>query len=236
MITPSLDQITPEPFPRPPALIRTVDRRSDSAISPNPLTLALISVPSVRPFRDRDFGFLQRAAAHKTDGERFADCRTVQFGMNVFETADAVAAERDDDVADHQPGFVRRAVGLDFEHDGGAALFALKSLAQSLGHAHRLQPDAEIAARDAAFFKQRVNDVVHGRGGSERRAEAAEARRDDAEDFSGGIDNSAADGGRLNRDVEADVGRERNAGPRFAFGSDEADGAKCSDRSAGAGA
>src|SRR5579872_6138163 len=129
MMTPSLDQITPEPFPRPPALISTVERRSDSAISPNPLTLALISVPSVRPFRDRNFGFLQRAAAHKTDGERFADCRAVQFGMNVFETTDAVSAQRHDDVADHQAGFVSRAVWLDFEHDGGAALFALKGLA-----------------------------------------------------------------------------------------------------------
>src|SRR3984885_7600937 len=147
MITPSLDQITPEPLPRPPALIRTVDRRSDSAISPNPLTLAPILVPSVRPFRDRNFGLLQSPAAHKTEGERFADCRAVQFRMNVFETTDAVSAQRHDDVADHQAGFVSRAVGLDFEHDGGAPLFALKGLAQSLGHAHGLQPDAEISAR-----------------------------------------------------------------------------------------
>src|ERR1700722_12603204 len=235
MMTPSLDQITPEPLPRPPAaLISTVERRSDSAISPNPFTLALISLASMRAFGNRDFGFLQRPTRVEADGERFADCGAVQFGMNVFEAADVVAAERDDDVADHQAGFVGWAVGLDFQHDGGGALFAFECLAKRFGHAHGLEADAEISARDAAFFEQRVDDIVHGCCGSERRAEAAEARRDDAEDFSSGIDDDSADGGRLNRDVEANVGRQRNAGPRFALGCDETHGAECGDWSAGA--
>src|SRR5579863_2022814 len=154
--------------------------------------------------------------------------------MNVFEASDGVAAERNDDVANHQASAIRGAVRLDFEHDGGGALFTLERLAKRFGQADGLQADAEISARDAAFFKQRVDHVVDGCGGSERRAEAAEAWGDDAEDFSAGVDYRAADSGRLNRDVEADVGRKRHAGPRFALGGDEADSAERGHWAAGA--
>src|SRR5262249_23764919 len=83
---PSPDQITPEPLPRPPAVIRTVERPSCSAISPNPET-AILFIP-VLSFADYDAGLLRGAAANELQRERFANDRTVKLGVHVFQASD----------------------------------------------------------------------------------------------------------------------------------------------------
>lgn len=72
---PSLDQMTPEPEPLPPACTKTVERRSCSAISPNPGMAPCFAMlcGSVRTLADDDAGFLERAAADKFHRKRFAD-------------------------------------------------------------------------------------------------------------------------------------------------------------------
>ena len=66
-MVPSLDQITPEPLPRPLAWMTTVERRSFSAISPNPVTA--ISFASMRAFPDYDGPFLDGAATNDLERE-----------------------------------------------------------------------------------------------------------------------------------------------------------------------
>ena len=65
------------------------------------------------------------------------------------------------------------AVGFYFQDDGGGSYFALQGLAKGVGQPHRLQADAEIAARDAAFLQQRVDYEVDRGGWNGDRAEAA---------------------------------------------------------------
>src|SRR5882762_8737323 len=87
MTVPSLDQITPEPLP--PAGTRTVERRSFSAISPNPVTA--ISLASVRSFRHNNAAFLNRAATNKFQWERLPDRFTGKVGLNVLQACDRLA-------------------------------------------------------------------------------------------------------------------------------------------------
>src|SRR5882762_3834735 len=90
MTVPSLDQITPEPLPRPPAGTRTVERRSFSAISPNPITA--ISFASVRAFRHNNAAFLNRAATNKFQWEHLPDRFTAKVGLNVLQASDRLAS------------------------------------------------------------------------------------------------------------------------------------------------
>src|SRR5580704_3806588 len=99
MIWPSLDQITPEPLPRPsawPVCTTTVERRSFSATSPKPTTFSPelelepepvgdILFSSVRTLGDFDGAFLKRAATNEFHGERFADRLAAEMRLNVFE-------------------------------------------------------------------------------------------------------------------------------------------------------
>src|ERR1700687_173409 len=102
MTVPSLDQITPDPPPRFPARMRTVERRSFSAISPNPVTA--ISFASVRAFRYHNAPSLNRPATNKFQRERFADRVCSKMELNVFKSSDRVARKRDQDVADDDAG------------------------------------------------------------------------------------------------------------------------------------
>src|SRR5580704_747613 len=149
-IRPSPPQMTPEPLPRSPASTRTVERRSCSATSPKPAML--MSVVSARTLGHRDGQFLGRATTHDLRGQCLADVFRLQMGLQVFEARDALAGQRNENVADHHSRFVCRASGFDFENDCAGFLLALQRMAKRLGQAHRLQADAKIAARNVALL------------------------------------------------------------------------------------
>src|SRR5260370_25666317 len=123
MIAPSADQITPEPLPRAPGRTSTVERRSFSAISPNPVTGMLFA--SARAFADHDVHFLRCAAPDELERERLADGFAVKLRVNIFEARNRVAGDRDENFSDDYAGFVRVAFGLDFENHGGSCFAAL---------------------------------------------------------------------------------------------------------------
>jgi hypothetical protein len=105
-----------------------------------------------RTFTDDDVHFLRGAAAHKFERERLADGFAAELRVNIFETRDRMACERDENVSDDDAGFVRGAFRLNFEHDSGGFFAALKGLAESFGQADGLQAYAEIALRDVALL------------------------------------------------------------------------------------
>src|SRR5579864_2322835 len=81
-MTPSADQMTPEPLPRWPGRTRTVERRSFSAISPKSRMAILLASP--RAFANDDVDFLGGASADELEGERFADGFAVELRVNIF--------------------------------------------------------------------------------------------------------------------------------------------------------
>ena len=191
---------------------------------------------SARTLAYNNIHFLHRSSANEFKRERLADGFTVELRVDIFETRDRMAGERDENVSDDDAGFVRGAFGLDFENDGGGFFAALQGLAESFGQTDGLQADAEIALRDVAFFKQGVdNQIDRGRGDGDG-AEASKARCGDAYGTALSVNYGSADGGRLQADVEADVRGESGAGPGAALGRDEADDAECGHWAAGAGA
>src|SRR3981189_3243808 len=164
MMTPSVDQITPEPLPRSPGSTSTVERRSFSAISPKSRMDILFA--SARAFADDDVDFLRRASANEFEREWLADRFTEELRVNIFETRDRMAGEGDEDVSDDDSRFVRGAFRLDFQDNSGGFFCALQGLSESVRQTHGLQADAEIALRDVTFFQQGVNDAIDGAGGN----------------------------------------------------------------------
>src|SRR6266852_2025442 len=198
MIAPSADQMTPEPLPRAPGRTSTVERRSFSAISPNPVTGMLLA--SARAFADHDVHFLRCAAPDELERKRLADGFAVKLRVDVFEARNRMAGECDENVSNDDAGFVRRTFGLDFENHGGGFFAALQGLAERVGQPHGLQANAKIALRNVAFFQQRVDDAIdRGRGDGDG-AEAREPGRGDADDAALRLNDSAADGSGLQRD------------------------------------
>src|ERR1700726_113675 len=97
MMTPSDDQMTPEPLPRWPGSTSTVERRSFSAISPKSRIAILLA--STRAFADDDVDFLGRASANEFEGERFADGFPVELRVHVLESRDRSAGEGDENIS-----------------------------------------------------------------------------------------------------------------------------------------
>src|SRR5713101_6374537 len=155
-IMPSAVQITPEPLPREPAWIRTVERRRCSAISPNPEMAILFAFGLA--FAHDDVQILHRAATDDCRGECFADVFAGQVRLHVLEMGHGLPCERNQDVANHDSCFVRRALWLYFEDDRRCFRIALKRLAQRLRQTHRLQPDTKIAVGDAALLQNDIDD------------------------------------------------------------------------------
>src|SRR5579864_3717851 len=120
---PSLDQMTPEPAPRPPEWMRTVERRNCSAISPNPGMAMLFA--SMRALTDNDLGFLRHAATNQFDHNRLADCSRGKLCVHVLHSRDRMRAEGNHQVADHDAGLVRGALRFHLDDDGGGFLIAL---------------------------------------------------------------------------------------------------------------
>ena len=99
MMLPSLDQMTPEPLLRllGPAVMRTVERRSCSAISPKPVMCMLFA--SRLAFADDDADLLHRTTADELQRQRFADGGAVKLRVDIFEARDRLASECYKDVA-----------------------------------------------------------------------------------------------------------------------------------------
>src|SRR5580700_2169955 len=154
------------------------------------------------------------------------------MGLHVYEARDALAGQRNEDVADHQSRLVCRASGFDFENDYAGFFLGFERIAKRLGQAYRLEADAKIAARDAALLQQRIHDAVDVNGWNDHRAKAREAWRHDSEDVSLCVHDCASNCGRLQAYVQAYVGSERSAGPRAALVGHKADNAEGSDRTA----
>src|SRR5215470_15545777 len=112
MITPSLDQITPEPLPRPPEWISTVERRSCSAISPNPFTG--MSFASALPLAHNQVRLLNCPTADELQCERLADSSAVQLRMDVLKPRNRAAAKGDEDVTDDDSSLVCWTFRFDF--------------------------------------------------------------------------------------------------------------------------
>src|SRR5882757_9174286 len=232
-MTPSVDQITPEPLPRSPGSTSTVERRSFSAISPKSRMAILFA--SARAFADDDVDFLRCAAADEFECERLADGFAMELRVDILKARDGMAGESDENVADNDASFIRRALRLDFKNDGRGFFGVPERLAESIRQTNRLQAHAEIPLRDVALFQQGVDDAVDRTGGNGDGTEASETRRGDADRAALGVDYRAADGSGLQADVEADVRCEGGAGPRAALCGDQAYYSKRRDGTAGAG-
>ena len=77
-----------------------------------------------------------------------ADMGRLKEFLNAGEVSGDLAADRQNDVADHQAGGRRRRVGFDAEDDHAG------------GMRDRLQADAEVAARDSAIGFHCRNEAI----------------------------------------------------------------------------
>src|SRR5207244_4500917 len=136
--------------------MRTVERRSCSAISPNP-GMAM-SCSSLCALANDNAGFLKCSSAKELEGQRFADRFCAELPMNIFEPGDCLAGERHKNVADQDAGFVRGTFGFDFEDDGRSLVVAFQGSAQRIGQAHGLQADPKIAAGDASLLQKQSEE------------------------------------------------------------------------------
>src|SRR5579863_5167618 len=184
--SPSADQITPEPAPRPPDWTSTVERRNCSAISPNPGMAMLF--PSARPFANHDRRFLGRAAAREFHRDGFADGIRSELSVHILNARDRMRAEGEKQIADHDAGLVRGRIRLDFDDNRRSFFLALERLAQRFWNAYRMQPYAQIAVRNVARAKQCVDHAIHRGGRNRNRAEARETRCGDADRASACVD------------------------------------------------
>src|SRR4029077_5087460 len=115
MMLPSLDQITPEPLPRPPDRITTVERRSFSAISPNPVTT--VSFSSMWAFRCHDVPFLKGAASNEFQRQRFADRVSGENRLYILKSSDRLAPKRHQNVPDNNSSLVCGAARMHFQNN-----------------------------------------------------------------------------------------------------------------------
>src|SRR5579872_5434365 len=100
--------MTPEPWPRRPSRMATVERRRASAISPNP---RMSGPPG--PFADGDRDRAGRAAAHHFGVDRFAHRAGFERRLDVVGINHGAAAERKQNVADQHAGFGGGPVGFE---------------------------------------------------------------------------------------------------------------------------
>src|SRR5215467_7262142 len=130
--------------------MRTVDRRSCSAISPNPGMAMSISL--VLTFGHNNGGFLKDSAAHEFERKRFADGFSAKLTVNVLEPRNGMTGKRNEDVTNHDACFVRGAFGLHFKDDCRGFVAPLQRSTERFRQPHGLQAHAEVAARNAPFL------------------------------------------------------------------------------------
>src|SRR5690242_2266109 len=135
-----------------------------------------------------------------------------------------MARERDKNVANDDAGFVRGPFEFNFEDDGGGFVVALQRFSKSIRQTYRLQTDAKIATRDAAFLQKRVDDAIHGGRRNGDGTEARETRCGDADDSALWVNDRAANSGGLHADVEPNVRGKRCARPGAPLRYNQANG------------
>src|SRR3989442_1201886 len=89
--------------------MRTVERRSCSAISPNPAMA--MSHSSVRAVTDRNGYVAHGAATENFRAQRFADVFGLQVKLDIFWTRNGLPRQRHQDIADDDSGLVSRSIG-----------------------------------------------------------------------------------------------------------------------------
>src|SRR5689334_22086358 len=210
----------------------TVERRSCSAISPNPGMAMLVR--SVCALANDDVGFLESSAANEFERKRFADGFGAKLAVNVFEPRNRVAGESYKNVADDDASFVSRALGFDFEEDGCSLVITFQGFSQRIRQTHRLQADAKVAAGDAAFFQKRVHNAIHSRSGDGDGPKARESWRRDADGSAAWVNDCSADGRWLQAEVEANVRGKSCTRPGGPLRYNQANGAERSHWTTGA--
>src|SRR5258705_8247290 len=128
--------VTMEPSPRFSEWIRTVARRSCSAISPNLITA--ISLSPVQTLANQDAHFLYSAATNKFHSHGFADYFPMKLRLNIPELRDLAATERNQNVSDDDPRLVRWPVRVDIQDNRRGLFVSLQRLTKRLGQANRL--------------------------------------------------------------------------------------------------
>src|SRR5947207_8655483 len=212
--------------------MRTVERRSCSAISPNPGMAMLLS--SMRAFANDNVGFLKSPAANEFEWQGFPNGFGAKLPVNVFKTSDGIAGESHKNVANDDASLVCGTLRFDLEDDRRSFVIPLKRSPKRIRQTHRLQTDTKIAARDAAFLQKRFHDTVHRRSRNGDGAKACETRSGDADDLAMRVNDRATNRRRLHADVEANVRSKRCAGPGASLLYNQTNSAKGSHRAAGA--
>src|SRR5712664_24477 len=196
----------------------------------------LISGAPIRAFGNGEGDVAGRAAAKKAGGDGFADVFAVQMVLDILEPRDGFGVERKQNVSDYHAGIVSGAAGFDFQHNRGGLFPALERLSEILGEADRLQPDAEVAARNTALREERVHYAVHRGDRQGKGSRGSEFWSGDAGDAAFGVDDCATNSSALQDHIQANVGGESEAAPEVALARHHADKGQRGDGAAGAGA
>src|SRR5579871_3685095 len=117
---PSGLMMIPDPCPRRPELICTVERRRRSATSPKPSMG--ISIPPSWPLSHGQRRFLQRTAANHLHFHGLADQPGAGVGLEVFDLFGSNVAQRDHDITDQKAALISWRAGFDGENHQAARI------------------------------------------------------------------------------------------------------------------
>src|SRR5918998_1986727 len=162
---PSPGQITPAPDPRPPLRTSTTLLRASCTISAPADEAARATdsfsdpaIPNPLPaLADGDVQLSGLAAPDHPDGHGAPDPLTREQGEQVVGVLDRPSVQGRDYIPDHEAAAVRRAPVFDPDHQQAALLGVVRL--SSVGEAHRLAQDAEVAPLHGAPLLEHAGDA-----------------------------------------------------------------------------